>query len=128
MAQRLLLDTDVLIEYLRGRTKAVQYLEALTEELFVSVISVAELYVGLKGDDERQALEQFLLAFRLLPVTDAIARTAGGFRRDYGPSHSTSLADALIAATAQKNADVLVTFNTKHFPMLDNVRRPYRRR
>jgi predicted nucleic acid-binding protein len=45
VAERLLLDTDVLVEYLRGRQTAVDYLESLTSDLCVSVISVADLFL-----------------------------------------------------------------------------------
>lgn len=68
MAERLLIDTDVLIEYLRGRERAVEYLEGLDFDLSISVISVAELFTGIKGDEEELALQQFLLAFTLLPL------------------------------------------------------------
>ncbi len=111
MAERLLLDTDVLIEYLRGRPKAIEYLEGLTSDLSISVISVAELFTGVKGDEEERALNQFLLAFSILPVTEKIARLGGLYRRKYRPSHGTGLADALIAATVEENSASLVTFN-----------------
>ncbi len=45
MAERLLIDTDVLIEYLLGWEKAVEYLEGLVSDLSISVISVAELFL-----------------------------------------------------------------------------------
>ena len=91
MSEQLLIDTDVLIEYLRGRDKAAEYLEDLTANLSISVISIAELFAGLKGDEEERALQQFLLAFTVLPVTERVARTGGFYRRDYRPSHGTGL-------------------------------------
>lgn len=127
MAERLLLDTDVLVEYLRGRPKAVDYLESLDEDLLVSVISVAELFAGIRDRGEEQALRQFLLAFLNVPVTESIAELAGSYRRQYGRSHGTGLADALIAATSAESGAVLVTFNRRHFPMLAKVRIPYKR-
>ncbi len=127
MAGRLLIDTDVLIEYLRGRSEAVEYLEGLTSDLYISVISVAELFAGVKGDEEEESLKQLLLAFVVLPVTEKIARLGGLYRRDYKPSHGTGLADALIAATAEENGADLVTFNRRHFPMLPRITVPYER-
>ena len=50
----------------------------------------------------------------------------GLYRRDYGQSHGTGLADALIAATAEENGATLVTFNQRHFPMVE-IRVPYER-
>lgn len=127
MAERLLIDTDGLIEYLRGREKAVDYLEGLTSELSISVISVAEPFAGLKGEQEERNLRRFRLAFSILPVTEGVARVGGLYRREYKPSHGTGLADALIAATAEELGLRLVTFNRRHFPMVSEVVSPYDR-
>jgi predicted nucleic acid-binding protein len=127
VAERLLLDTDVLVEYLRGRPEAIEYLEGLESDLFVSDVSVAELFSGVKGDQEERSLEQFLLAFTALPVTEGVARLGGLYRRDFRPSHGTGLADALIAATAEENGVDLVTLNRRHFPMVRKVTIPYGR-
>jgi len=127
VAERLLIDTDVLIEYLRGRDEAAEYLEALSSDLLLSVISVAELFAGVKSDEEGKSLEQLLQAFIILPVTEKTARLGGIYRREYRPSHGTGLADALIAATAEDNGADLVTFNRRHFPMVSRVTVPYGR-
>ena len=127
MAGRLLIDTDVLVEYLRGRSEAAEYLEGLTSDLYISVITVAELFAGVKGDEEQKSLKQLLLAFVILPVTEKTARLGGLYRRDYGRSHGTGLADALIAATAEENGSDLVTFNRCHFPMVSRITVPYDR-
>jgi predicted nucleic acid-binding protein len=125
VAERLLLDTDVLIEYLRGRSEAVEYLESLSSDLYLSMISVAELFAGVKDDEEERSLRRFLLAFVILPVTEKVARVCGLYRRDFRPSHGTGLADALIAATAEENGANLVTFNRRHFPMVPRITVPY---
>jgi len=127
VAERLLLDTDVLIEYLRGREEAIEYLEELTSDLYLSVISVAELFAGVKSDEEERSLQQFFLVFVVLPVTERVARRGGLYRRDFRPSHGSGLADALIAATAEENGASLVTFNRRHFPMISSVTVPYER-
>lgn len=127
MAERLLIDTDVLIEYLRGRSEAVEYLESLTSDLYLSVISVVELFAGIKGNEEKKALDQLLQGFIILPVTEKVARLGGLHRRDYRPSHGTGLADALIAATAEENGADLATFNRRHFPMVSRIEVPYER-
>ena len=127
MAGRLLIDTDVLIEYLRGRSEAVEYLEGLTSDLYISVISVAELFAGVRGDEEEKCLKQLLLAFVILPVAEKTARLGGLYRREYGRSHGTGLADALIAATSQDYGADLVTFNRRHFPMVSRITVPYDR-
>lgn len=126
--RRWLLDADVLIEYLRGRPRAVEYLEGLEGELLLSSVTVAELFAGAKGEEEEQALTAFLRAFRVVPLTEAVARDGGLLRRDFGPSHGTDLPDALLAATARDLGVTLITFNDRHFPMLEDVEVPYRRK
>ena len=126
MAERLLFDTDVLIEYLRGRQRAVEYLEGLADDMYISVVSIAELFAGVRDDGGEDYLKQFLLAFSALPVTGTVARLGGLYRRDYRHSHGTGLADALIAATAEENGATLVTFNQRHFPMVES-QVPYER-
>lgn len=124
---RLLLDTDVLIDYLRERAEAVTYLESLAGELAVSVITVAELYAGVREGDERLRLDTFVSAFDLVPVTAEIARRGGLYRREYVRSHNTGLADALIAATAEEIGARLVSLNRKHFPMVADLVVPYQK-
>ena len=124
----LLIDTDVLIDYLRDNPEAVQFLEGDRRELLLSTISVAELYAGVREAAERQALDGFLAAFDLVPVDSSIARKGGLYRRDYFRSHAVSLADALIAATASARSATLVTLNRKHFPMVADIHIPYTKR
>ena len=127
MPDRLLIDTDVLIDYLRGKAEAVSYLEGLTESLLVSVITVAELYAGVREGAERTKLDEFIRAFEIVPVGREVAIRGGLYRRDYMKSHNIGLADALIAATVEFRRATLVTLNSKHFPMLANVVVPYQK-
>jgi predicted nucleic acid-binding protein len=124
---RLLIDTDVMIEYLRGADQAVAFLESLERRPATSVLCVAELLAGVRNAEEREAILRFLLAFDELAVDAEIARMGGDYRRTYMKSHNTGLADALIAATASYHNLTVVTFNTRHFPMLENVHVPYER-
>lgn len=127
MSERLLLDTDVLIDYLRGQAEAVAYLERLTTALLISALTVAELYAGVRDGEERTRLDAFISAFEIVPIDAEIAVRGGLYRRDYGKSHGVGLADALIAATAMGKQVTLVTLNKKHFPMLSDVLVPYQK-
>ena len=127
MADRILLDTDIVIEYLRGSDKATEYIEGLTGELLLSTITLAELWSGVRGDEEAQSLELFLLAFRIVAVDGEIAKNGGSFRREYSASHGTGLADALIAATALKEEAKLISFNARHYPMIPDLEIPFDR-
>lgn len=125
MPKLLLVDTDVIIDYLRGQADAVAYIEILTNPLFISTITVAELYSGVRDDKEREALKTFIAAFEIIPVSEEIAVKGGLYRRDYNKSHKIGLADALIAATAEVHGATLITLNIKHFPMFKSVNAPY---
>jgi len=127
MAGPLLLDTDILIDYLRGQVEAVAFLKKTRRHLLVSALTVAELHVGVREGSERQVLDDFLGLMEVVAVTPEIARLGGLWRRDYGKSHGTGLIDALIAATAEISGCTLATLNEKHFPMLEGVLVPYRK-
>jgi predicted nucleic acid-binding protein len=124
MAPRLLLDTDVLIDCLRGRIEALVYLRTRSKPIMISAVTVAEVFAGLREGEERREVEHFLALLEIIPVDTEIARKGGLYRRDYGRSHGVGLADALIAATASIHQARVVTLNARHFPMLE-VEVPY---
>ena len=72
MADRLLIDTSILVDYLRGIDEAVEYVESRTEPLLLSTIVVAELCAGVRVA-EREAWATALRDFDIHPVTAAIA-------------------------------------------------------
>ena len=82
---------------------------------------------GVKGDTECAALQDFVSLFRVVPVSAEIAKVGGLYRRDYGKSHGVGLADAILAATAEAENAELKTLNTRHYPMMKNLRPAYRR-
>jgi predicted nucleic acid-binding protein len=125
MAGPILPDTDVLVDFLRGHSKAVAFINANHARIILSAIVVAELYAGVKGDAESATLQAFVSLFRVVPVTGEIAGAAGLYKRDYGRSHGVGLADAVLAATAQAENARLKTLNTKHYPMLKALKPAY---
>jgi hypothetical protein len=123
-----LLDTNILIDYLRGIPPAVEYLESSPGQLNISALTVAELHAGARNDRERQHLRIFPGVFDVISADAIICEMGGDFRAKYGPSHGVDLIDAVIAATVVVRELSLVTLNRKHFPMLRNIITPYRRR
>jgi predicted nucleic acid-binding protein len=112
-----LVDTDVLIEFLRGNSKVKDMLaQELMEgrRLFCSVITEAEILAGLRSGEER-SVEGLLEKLESIPVTREIARTAGSLKQKYGKSQGLALPDALIAASAISHRLLLLTRNAKHF-------------
>ncbi len=123
----LLLDTDVLIDYLRGQKQAVSFLENTDSHLMTSAINVAEIFAGVRDGEERKVLEKFIRIFEIINTDHEIAEMGGIYRRDYGQSHGTGLADAIIAASAKLKNARLVTLNARHFPMLPDIFIPYKK-
>ena len=125
MTGSILLDTDILVDFLRGYSKAVAFVNANSERIILSTIVVAELYAGVKGAAEQAALDEFVSLFRIVPVNVNIAKAGGLYKRDYAESHGVGLADAILAATAEAENVELKTLNTKHYPMLKGLRPAY---
>ena len=125
MNNRLLLDTDVLVDFLRGQPDAVAYVKSEADRISLSAIVVAELYAGARDDDDLRRLDDLMSLFPVIPVTADLARAAGLLKRDYSKSHGVGLADAVIAATAEALEAELKTLNVKHYPMLKGLQPPY---
>jgi len=114
---KVVLDTDVLIDLLRGRATARALLLRVTEQAIpcCSVISVAEIHAGMRVQ-ERAPTTALLDSLVLLDVTRPVAELAGHFKQRERARH-LELADCLIAATAVTEAAALATGNVRHYPM-----------
>ncbi|HET6400804.1 MAG TPA: type II toxin-antitoxin system VapC family toxin [Candidatus Kapabacteria bacterium] len=120
----MIVDTNISIDALRGKKEAIRFLESSDSGFSISVVSIAELYAGLRTDRERSELQAFLTTIEVHDVDQTIAMLAGEYLKRYAKSHDLQIADALIAATATCLGEELATLNTKHFPML-TLLRPY---
>lgn len=125
MAKVSLLDTDVLIDMNRMRSEAVSFVLNLPSIPFLSAITVAELFAGVRDGREREELDEFISRSNVAIVDTQIAERGGLIFRQYRKSHGIGFADSIIAATAELERATLVTLNIKHFPMLLDVIVPY---
>lgn len=125
MRKPILVDTDVLMDFLRGHPQAVALVQRESTHMILSSIAVAELYAGVRGDDEIRVLESFVGLFRVVPVTSDLAKKGGLYKCDYSKSHGVGLADAIIAATADVENAELKTLNVKHYPMFKSLKPAY---
>jgi predicted nucleic acid-binding protein len=123
-----LVDSDVLIDYLKGIDLACDLMETHIDRIGLSVITIAEIRAGIKGKEEAQAFDQFLSAIPLYDVTRTIAEMGGDWVRQFGRSHGVEIPDALIAATAAAHHLELKTLNTKHYPMVKDLAPAYQKR
>lgn len=120
-----LLDTCIVIDYLRQRTEAVEFVHGLSSAPVITAVTAMELYVGVKGEKEERILDTLIENTEVLDITGDIGIQAGKHLKTYRPSHSVDVVDALIAATAEIRELELVTLNLKHFPMFESLQRPY---
>jgi predicted nucleic acid-binding protein len=118
-------DTNVLVDYLRDKEEAIRFLESSSYSFSISVVSITELYAGLRNSRELLELQEFIASLVIHPVDERIAALAGKYLNQYAKSHNVGIADALIAATAKVHGEQVATLNVKHFPMLPDVFRPY---
>ncbi len=114
-----LLDSNVLIQHLRGHqpTTALLARLALEGQLGIAAISRAEVLAGMR-ERECGATLRFLNALACYAVDMHVADLAGEWLRRYRQQGVTlDIADALIAAAARHYDLTLLTYNPRHFPM-----------
>ena len=126
---RLVLDTSVLIDHLRGRPRAATELipEALGrgDELCSSYVVRAELLAGMREQEETSTRDLMRL-ISWYEVDESVSEAAGELGRRYLKSHSgIDVADLIVAALVQQLDGELKTTNLKHFPMFAGLRAPY---
>ena len=118
----MLVDSDVLIWYLRGHAKAAQFLNDLPT-LRLSVVTYMELVQGCRNKEELSWLQRDLAArqAKLVPITEAISGRAVALLEAHFLGAGLQMADALIAATAIEHQLTLATANIKHFQVVDKL-------
>lgn len=107
-----LVDTDVLVDHLRGASP----LKRGRHDLHVSVITRCELFAGQNSQEKEVAA--LLAALPEHEVDRETAERAGRLRRETG----IRTPDALIAATAICHGLVLMTRNSKDFARVSGLK------
>lgn len=116
---RLLLDSTVLIDALRGKPAAprLRGLRRSGTEPWVCAISIEEIWRGARADEE-PVVRRLFAGLRIAPLGTAEGIRAGGWRRDFARRGITlHQADCLIAAAAIGIGASLATANVSDFPM-----------
>ncbi|MCC6499259.1 MAG: type II toxin-antitoxin system VapC family toxin [Anaerolineales bacterium] len=126
----ILLDTDVMVDILRGFDPAIDWLNSLQEEgVGVPGFVAMELLQGCQNSKEQRQLEKELTEYELYwPDAEDCHRALETFS-SYRLSDNIGLMDALIAETVVGHKAQLATFNTKHFRVLKSLQsiQPYKR-
>ena len=115
-------DTDVMIWGLKQDAGAVRLLDSLDEIELPSIVYM-ELIQGARSKQELQTIVKALEALdaRIVHVDEAISRKAVELVRQFAHSHALYLADALIAATALRHGQTLITGNDKHYAAIPEL-------
>ena len=118
----MLVDTDVLIWYMRGNEKAFKTIEGLNN-FYISVVTYIELVQGMRN---RQELSEFRKAIRnwnckIIHINEEISSKAMFYNERHFIRSSLQLADSLIAITAIVNGLTILTGNDKHFKIIKEV-------
>ena len=119
----MLVDTDVLIWYLKGNENAYQVIEN-SNNFFISVVTYMELVQGMRNKKELNNLRKALHIWnaKILYISEEISAKAMFYVEQHFLSHSMQLADALIGATAIAYGNPVLTGNDKHYKVLKDLK------
>jgi len=123
-----LIDTDWVIHYLNDNEKIIEKLISLKKEgLSISVISLAELYEGIyystNPSRNEKILMDFLSGVTILGIDEETCKIFGrerGRLRKEGKTIGDF--DLLIASICLHRNFTLLTNNTRHFEMVENLK------
>ena len=125
---RYTLDTDMVIEVLRGKQRVVDRMNQLGRDTQVSItgLTIYELYKGvavMQDEDRKKEVEEFISRAEILELDLKAERKAGEIYADLRRKGKLiSDADILIAAIAVTNDSILVTNNTEHFRRVEGLK------
>jgi hypothetical protein len=117
-----LVDTDVIVWYMRGNTRAANTLHKL-DGFAISAVTYMELLQGMRNKEEIRLLRAALKTWNapIMAISEEISAKAVAYVEQYYLSHSLRLADALIGATATVNGLPLLSGNQKHYRVLPDL-------
>ena len=120
--ERLVLDTNIVIDLLKKMPKVVDRFLALLEaqtQFLICPIVVAEVYAGAFKREHKDIEALFDVCHRIDMDIDT-GRLAGIYANQYAKAFSgIALEDYVLAATARVHRCPLWTHNRKHYPMDD---------
>lgn len=107
-----MVDTDVLIWVLRGKSEAIAWMEDAARQgnLLCSVLTVSELFRMVRREELRKT-ETLLDVLQVVPVLYEDARRAADLMRKHGPG----FVDCHIAAAALRLDAQMMTYNRRDF-------------
>lgn len=127
--ETLCLDTDILIDFLRGDNTTVEKIKELEEEfvLATTTINLFELYYGAfkskKSEKNVKSVNKLAERLELLKFTDKSAEISGRIIAELEKKgRLVDFRDAMIAGIVLENDAMLYTRNVKHFERIEGMR------
>ena len=120
---KVVIDTSILIDYLRGGTKWEAFIENVDKEaeLFLPTVVIFELFSGssTKNQQKKQDVVDLLKQFHKIDLDEQIAKRAGELFRDL--KKNLQVPDYIVAASALETGAAVLTLNTKHFQQIPHL-------
>jgi len=118
----MIIDTDVLIWYMKGNEKAYKAIE-MANNFFISVVTYMELVQGMRNKKELNSLRRSIHSWdaKVLYISEEISSKAMFYVEQHFLSHSLQLADAFIGATAVAYGLPILTGNDKHYRTVKDI-------
>ncbi len=117
-----IVDTDILIWYMRGNQKIYDLIHSFGS-FCISCVTYMELIQGLRDKKELKILQNTLRSWdvKVIYINEEISAKALFYMEEYFLSHSMQLADSLIASTATTYGLTLHTANDKHYKIVKEL-------
>jgi predicted nucleic acid-binding protein len=125
-----IVDTDVLVDCLRGTGPAKAWLQQLEKDPFaIPAVVAMELVMGCRDREDLERVQKFLGAFAIVWPEAAEFEAAYNLLLAHRLSSGLNIPDCLISAMALKREARLYTFNFKHSQAVSglDVQQPYAR-
>ena len=119
--EKIVLDTNILIEILKGNQNIIDKLESFNSDFYISSITVMELYYGAFNKAELFKLKKFISIFNVIEVNETISSISTELIFEYSKSHNLAIPDSLIASTAISIESKLLTLNLKDFKYITGI-------
>jgi len=119
----ILVDSDVLIDVIRGVSAGIQCLDEVSEEseVAISIATQMELIVGCRDKADLRSLDHFLEPFHLLEINNQICQICINLLKTYRLSHGLFMTDALIAATALALDCPFISKNQRDYKFIERL-------
>ena len=118
-----LLDTCILIDYLRGEQSVYNLLVNNSKiKLSMSTVTMMELMIGALNKREVDYIQKAFKSIDIIYIDKDISKMAEELIIKYSKSHNLQIDDALIAATSIKMNVELITYNISDFKFIPHVK------